>query len=68
VPVQVRALPEDTLILVIGHARVPQLVGGIERFTATHQHGRRAGPWLSVGDGRIRVYQILRDHNNRPKS
>src|SRR3981081_4376924 len=68
VPVQIRALPEDTLILVSGHGRVAQLVGGIERFAATPQHGRRAGPWLSVGDGRTRIYQILRDHNNRPKS
>jgi hypothetical protein len=68
VPVQVRALPEETLILVIGHAGVAQLVGRIERFPATHQDGRRTRLRLSVGDGRICVCQILMHHNKRAKS
>src|SRR5215470_3042563 len=44
VPVQVRALPEQAPVLLIGQARIQQLVRGIERFPATDQNGHQPQP------------------------
>src|SRR6516162_5935917 len=41
VSVQVRALPEQAPVLLIGQARIRQLVRGIERFPAADQNGHQ---------------------------
>jgi hypothetical protein len=60
--VQIRALPEQALVFGIGQVWIAQLVRRIERLAATHEHRRRTGRCLSVGDGRIRITQIVIGH------
>src|SRR6516162_387780 len=56
VPVQIRALPEQAPVLLVGQIRVVELVRGIEGFTAADQDGHQPRP-LSIAFPNDRLHE-----------